>query len=102
VKKEENGSMSPASAYKVNKMNSPGRKSPSRMAPHRTLPSYPCDGHLSSGLSFMRSLLDQQQEAERMDAIAVGYGWDLEGGGELKNKGRGWRSLDARKQNERA
>jgi hypothetical protein len=34
-----------------------------------------------------------------MDAIAMGGGWDLEGGGELKNEGRRQRSLGARKQN---
>jgi hypothetical protein len=37
-----------------------------------------------------------------MDAIAVSSGGDLEGGRELKNKGRRWRNLAARKHNEEA
>jgi hypothetical protein len=37
-----------------------------------------------------------------MDTIAVGGGWDLEGGGELKNDERRQRNLGARKQNEGA
>jgi hypothetical protein len=96
-KKEENGSMSPARVYEVKKMNSPGHKSLSRIAPHHTLPSYPSDCHPSNRLSFMRSLPDRKREAGRMDAIAVGAGWDLEGGRELKNEGRRQRSLGARK-----
>jgi hypothetical protein len=35
-----------------------------------------------------------------MDANATDGGWDLEGGGELKNKERRQRSLGERKQNE--
>jgi hypothetical protein len=38
----------------------------------------------------------------RIDAIAAGGGWDLEGGGELKNVGRRRRNLGTRKQNEGA
>jgi hypothetical protein len=37
-----------------------------------------------------------------MDAIATGDGWDLEGGGELKNEGRRRINLGARKKNEGA
>jgi hypothetical protein len=37
------------------------------------------------------------QEARRMDAITMGGVWDLEGGRELKNKGRRPISLGARK-----
>jgi hypothetical protein len=99
-KKEENGGTSPVSAYEVKKMNSLGRKSSSGMAPHCTLSSYPDDCHPSSRLSFVRSLPDQKREAGRMDANATNGGWDLEGGGELKNKERRQRSLGARKQNE--
>jgi hypothetical protein len=85
-KKEENGSTSPARAYKVKKMNSSYHKSLGEMASHRILPSYPDDCQLSSSLSFLRSLSDQKREVVRMDVIAAGGGWDLEGGGELKNE----------------
>jgi hypothetical protein len=102
MKKEENGGMTPASAYEVKKMNSPGCKSPSGTAPHYTLPLYPGDCHLSSRLSFVSSLPDRKREAGRMDAITTGGGWDLEGSRELKNEGRRQRSLGARKQNEGA
>jgi hypothetical protein len=83
-------------------MNSSGCKLSRGMDPHRILPSNSDDCHPSSHLSFMRSLSDQRREAERLDAIATSGGWDLEGGGVLKSKGRRQRSLSARKQNEGA
>jgi hypothetical protein len=85
-KKEENGGTSLASVYEEKKMNSPGHKSPSETAPHRTLALYPDDYHPSSRLSFMRSPPNQRREMGRMDTIVAGGGWDLEGGGELKNE----------------
>jgi hypothetical protein len=96
-KKEENGGTSPASVYEEKKMNSPSHKSPSETAPHRTLSLYLGDYHPSNHLSFTRSLPDRRWEAGRMDAIAAGGGWDLEGDRELKNEGRRQRSLGARK-----
>jgi hypothetical protein len=71
---------------KEKKMNSPSRKSLSKTAPHRTLALYPDDYHPSNHLSFTRSPPDQRREVGRMDTIAAGGGWDLEGGGELKNE----------------
>jgi hypothetical protein len=50
----------------------------------------------------MRSLPDRKREVESMNAIAVGCGWDLEVGRELKSVRRRQRSLGARKKNEGA
>jgi hypothetical protein len=74
-------------------MNSPNSKSPSRTALHHTLPLHLGNFHLSSCLSLLRLLSDQKREVERMDAIAMDGGWDMEGGRELKSKGRKSRSL---------
>jgi hypothetical protein len=71
-------------------MNSPNSKSQSRTAPHHTLPLHLGNFHLSS---LLRLLSDQKREVERMDAIAMDGGWDMEGGRELKSKGRKPRSL---------